>query len=261
MANQPDYSILDDPRLLQFVFYPRADWTPVPAGASDHHIQVEEGVSVFGRFYPADKRARSMLYFHGNGEVACDYDGIASFYNEIGANLFVADFRGYGPSGGQPSFANTAADAHHIFKYCKKLLQSEGYTGPLYLMGRSLGSQPAMELAAHYGDRIRGLILESGFLQNSRLLQSLGLPFSIPNLEEFERDCKALIGRITVPVLIIHGEMDILIPHIEAETIFDHIGSKDKKLVTIHRAGHNDLMLLGMEQYFKAIRDFLLYGG
>ncbi|MFO8102184.1 MAG: alpha/beta hydrolase [Dehalococcoidia bacterium] len=261
MANRLDYSILDDPRLLQFVFSPRPDWTHPPAVASDHYVPVEPDISVFCRFYSRGKSAKTILYFHGNGEVVCDYDGIAPFYNEIGLNLFVADYRGYGPSGGRPTFAGVASDAHRIFQYFENMLQSEGYTAPLYVMGRSLGSQSAMELAASYPGRIKGLILESGFLQNSRLLRNLGVSISIPNLEEFEQDSIEFIKGITMPVLIIHGERDILIPHIEAQTIFDHIGSREKKLVTIDGAGHNDILICGIDRYFNEIRDFIFLGG
>ncbi len=261
MANRLDYSLLDDPRLLQFVFFPRPDWAPPPAGAGDHYVPVEQDVSVFCRFYPVSQTARTILYFHGNGEVVCDHDWLAPLYNEIGVNLFVADYRGYGPSGGQPTFSNTAADAHRIFRYFETMLQSGDYSGPVYVMGRSLGSQSAMELAANYPARIKGLILESGFLQNGRLLGYLGLPIELPYLAEFERASIEHIGRITMPVLIIHGERDALIPHIEAETIFDYIGSRDKKLVTIEGAGHNDIMLIGMERYFESIREFIFLGG
>ncbi len=261
MANRPDYSILDDPRLLQFIFFPRADWTTLPDGASDHYIPVEYDVSIFCRFYPVSRNARNVIFFHGNGEVACDYDWIAPVYNDIGVNLFVADYRGYGTSGGRPTFANTASDAHIIFRHFDQMLQRGEYTGPVYVMGRSLGSQSAMELAANHNTRIKGLILESGFLQNNRLLQSLGLSMEIPNLAAFENQSLEQVGSITMPVLIIHGEEDILIPHIEAETIYDYIGSRNKKLITIHGAGHNDLMIVGMDRYFGAIKDFLFLGG
>jgi len=261
MAKRPDFSILDDSRLHQFVFFPRPDWTPVPPGASDHYVPVNPDVSVSCRFFPVNRDTKNILYFHGNGEVACDYDWIAPFYNEIGINLFVADFRGYGISGGQPTFANTIADAHRIFHYFNDMLARSGYTGPVYVMGRSLGSQSAIELAASYGDSIKGLILESGFLQNQRLIQSLGLPLEIENLARFEADCIEQVGSIKLPVLIIHGELDDLIPHIESETIYDHIGSRDKKLVTIHGAGHNDIMVVGMDRYFKSIKDFIFLGG
>ena len=261
MAKRPDFSVLDDAQLHQFVFFPRPDWTPVPQGASDHYVPVDGDVSVFGRFYLVKRETKNILYFHGNGEVACDYDWIAPLYNEIGINLFVADFRGYGISGGHPTFANTITDAHRIFEYFSNMRSKNNYTGAVYIMGRSLGSQSAIELAASYGSRIKGLILESGFLQNRRLIQSLGLPLEISNLDRFEAECIEQVRSITSPALIIHGELDDLIPHIESETIYDHIGSRDKKLVTIHGAGHNDIMVMGMDRYFKTIKDFIFLGG
>ncbi len=173
----------------------------------------------------------------------------------------MADYRGYGLSGGQPTFASMATDAHRIFNYYDKMLQKDGYSGRVYVMGRSLGSQSAMELAANYSEKIRGLIIESGFIQNSRLLKHLDLPFKPPAISEFENASIDHIGRITIPLLIIHGDSDILIPHIEAETIFDYIGSRDKKMVTIEGAGHNDIIQIGVERYFEAIRQFIFLGG
>ncbi len=67
----------------------------------------------------------------------------------------------------------------------------------------------------------------------------------------------ARIRSITLPALIIHGERDSLIPLSEAITLHEEIGSQEKRLVIIPRADHNDVMLLGTEQYFSAIRDFV----
>ena len=163
MAEKLDYSLLDDPQLLQFTFYPRGDWTPTPASATDHLVPVEEGISIFGRFYPVDRSAPSILYFHGNGEVVCDHDWVAPLYNRIAINLFVADYRGYGRSGGQPTFSNTAADAHTVFEYFLDTLKSGGYTGPTFVMGRSMGSLSAVELVSNYPEKMKGSFAASAF--------------------------------------------------------------------------------------------------
>jgi len=54
-------------------------------------------------------------------------------------------------------------DSHVIFEYISDWLDEGDFTGPLIIMGRSLGSAPALELAEQYKDRIDGLIIDSGF--------------------------------------------------------------------------------------------------
>ncbi len=255
MSPQPDYSILDKPEILQFVFYPRRAWTPPPPGASDYMVPVEDEVSISCRFYPATVDSPCILYFHGNGEVVCDHDWIAPLYNREGISLFVADYRGYGLSGGSPTFSAMAADAHSIFNFFLKTVRSSGCSGPLFIMGRSLGSHSALELAFHYPEHLTGLIVESGFTSVARLVSLFGLPSQ--RLGELGEAISSRIQSITLPVLIIHGEWDSLIPPSEATKLFEISGSKEKRLVIIPGAGHNDIMLVGTEQYFSAIKEFV----
>jgi len=257
MNQKIDYSLLDQPHILGFVFYPREDYTSPPRNAVDYSVPVEKDVAIVCRFYPSNKAAPSLLYFHGNGEVVFDYDEIAILYNRIGINLFVADYRGYGQSGGRPSFASTIADAHVVFEYFRDTLKASGYTGPLFVMGRSLGSLSAVELAVSYPEELKGLIIESGFASAGKLLMYLGTLVSFPRLEEFEKANLDKIRSITMPMLIIHGEWDELIPFEQAEVFYQNTGSRDKRLLPIPQAGHNDIMLVGMEQYFQAIKEFV----
>jgi len=255
LSSQPDYSILDRPEVLQFIFYPRRDWTSAPLGARDYLVPIESEVSIACRFYPASEDSPCILFFHGNGEVACDYDWIAPLYNQEGISLFVADYRGYGASGGQPSFSHMTSDAHSIFNFFVNTLHSEGHSGPVFLMGRSLGSHSALELAYHYSQRLAGMIVESGSANMARLLRF----FSVPpeQLRELEEAGYARVRSITLPILIIHGEWDNLIPLSQAITLYETIGSEKKRLEVILAAGHNDIMLIGTEQYFSAIKEFV----
>ena len=65
------------------------------------------------------------------------------------------------------------------------------------------------------------------------------------------------IRSIELPALIIHGELDSLIPVSVGIELHREIGSKDKQLVIIPGAEHNDIMFVGTEQYFSAIEDFV----
>jgi pimeloyl-ACP methyl ester carboxylesterase len=253
--DQPDYSVLDRPEILRFIFYPRREWTSPPAGASDYLVTVEPGTSISCRFYPASPGAPCILYFHGNGEIACDHDWIAPLYNREGIGLFVADYRGYGRSDGTPTFSSMTADSHAVFKFFRETVRSSRQSEHLFLMGRSLGSHSAMELAFHYPQHVRGLIVESGPSNVARLARLFGL--SSEGLADLGEAISERIRFITLPALIIHGERDSLIPVSEATTLHEEIGSQQKRLVIIPRANHNDIMLLETEQYFSAIRDFV----
>ncbi len=257
MSYRIDYSRLDQPHILMFVFHPREDWTPLPPSATDHAVPVGDEVSISCRFFTADESSPSILFFHGNGEVAYDYDDIAPLYNRLGINLFVADYRGYGQSNGNPSFSNTVSDAHVIFNYFRDTLQANNYTGPLFIMGRSLGSLSAVELASSYPQYLNGLIIESGFASTGRLLTFLIPMISSSGYDNLEQANLEQIRSVTLPALIMHGEYDEIIPHEQAEIFYENVSSQDKKLLTIPGAGHNDIMLIGMEQYFSAIHEFV----
>ena len=124
-------------------------------------------------------------------------------------------------------------------------------------MGRSLGSICAIELASSYPEQIKGLIIESGFASILRLISYLGYPAESLGLNDLTFPNLAKISSITMPTLILHGEFDSLIPVTEARDLFDKAAAKRKRLVIINGADHNDIMLVGMEQYFAEIRDFV----
>jgi len=254
-----DYSQIDRSSLLSFLFYPRRDFTPCPEGAFDFFVPVEEGVSVSCRFYVGHKSWPWILFFHGNGEVASDYDEIAPFYQQENLNLVVADYRGYGASGGSPNFTNLIKDAHRVFQDVGKELSRSGFGEGLWVMGRSMGSLSALELAYHYPHQIRGLIIESGFASVSRLIGHLNLPSRGIDLEGMEQERLAMIRKVSSPALLLHGELDMLIPLQEAQDLYQLLGSAQKKLVIIPRADHNTIMFTSPEKYFGAIQEFIKF--
>ena len=123
-------------------------------------------------------------------------------------------------------------------------------------MGRSLGAHPAIEAAANAADRFRALILESGASNIRRSVERVGL-LDTELGGRLAAAHEAKIGRIELPVLLIHGEVDNLVPLSTAETTRDLLTSTTPKLEVIPRAEHNDLLWVGREQYFGAIADFI----
>ncbi len=230
---------MDRPEILQRLFFPRrasVEELTSPYGAN-HVIEAASGISIGCRFYPARAKDPAILYFHGNGEIAPDYDYTAHLYQERRINLFVADYRGYGFSTGSPTCSSIIRDAHPTFHGFVAFLQDSGYTGGLFVMGRSLGSAPAIEVAYHYQHRLQGLIVESGFASTRNQLRRLGVShlFSdTPNAVGFGNDLK--IGEITIPTLIIHGEEDEIIPVEEGRALYSLSGGLPKG-VSLHSPG------------------------
>jgi alpha-beta hydrolase superfamily lysophospholipase len=198
-----------------------------------------------------------ILFFHGNGEVVSDYDEISPFYHQKGLNLVVADYRGYGVSSGIPTLTDLAQDAHDIFKQVREDLSRRDLRKDLWVMGRSLGSISAFELAYHYQEDIRGLIIESGFPSVVRIMAHLGMPTDGMGLEKIDEECLERIERISIPSLIIHGDQDWLVPLDNAKDIYQHLGTRDKELLIIPSATHNDIMLVGFKEYFDALQRFI----
>ncbi len=253
----PNYSLIDQPSTLMYIFYPREDSTLCPENAFDLLAPVDDHVSIHCRFYIGNQKWPWILFFHGNGEVVSDYDEIAPVYHQRRLNLVVADYRGYGNSNGVPTLTDLVQDAHAILREIKKELSKRGLRSDLWIMGRSLGSISAFELAYRYQDAIRGLIIESGFPSVVRIIMHLGVPIHDVNLEKIDQECLEMIHKIFIPTLIIHGERDTLVPLREAKDIFNHLGTDKKELLIIPSANHNDIMLVGFQKYFNAIQQFI----
>ena len=256
-------TILDQPVVLRVMFYPRRSWSGISLVSSVHdgRVEVEPGVSVGYSLHLAGPQSPLILYFHGNGEIARDYDSLAPLYTGLGIGLLVTDYRGYGWSDGLPTASSLVHDAPVVFDLLEQMLEEAGGKVPqrVFVMGRSLGSAAAIEVARHHQEAITGLIIESGFAHTLRLLARLGVV--LENLDETQDVFANLakIGQISLPTLVIHGQSDMLIPASEGVALYEGSAAPqgEKRLVVIPGAGHNDLLALGADTYFEAIRAFV----
>jgi alpha-beta hydrolase superfamily lysophospholipase len=252
--------LYDHTDIVQRLFFPRREFvedTDQPQ-AKNYSIEVATGISIVCRFYPTRENAPNILFFHGNGETAPDYDYVAPVYRKLGLNLFVTDYRGYGMSDGNPTCSAMIRDAHPLFQGFVAFLNAHKLPGNRYVMGRSLGSAPAIEIAWHHQEQLHGLIVESGFASARNQLKRIGMAYLIQDSENpvgFGNDLK--IGEVLIPTLIIHGEGDEIIPVEEGRTLYDLAGTSRKSSLFIPRAGHNDLMMLGLDAYMGAIETFI----
>ena len=259
MSKKIDLTVLDRPEVLTLLFHPRKEsGRTVPAFALTRDIETDDGIHIGARLYLTDPDSPHILFFHGNGEIAEDYDDNECSYRNFGLNFLVIDYRGYGRSNGMPGISSMFSDAHYVFKHFLRWLEQNQRKGPLWIMGRSLGSASAIELAAAYPDKINGLIIESGFAHTLPLLQRLGINTEIYGIEDLRVFSNAdKLTRFSGPTLIIHGEYDQIIPLQHGKDLFTRSAAIRKKINIINGADHNTLLLIGGKAYFEIIRDFI----
>lgn len=254
MNKNYDVSVLGKPDILSVVFHPRREVELVTdEGFTRLKIPVADDVDLGGRLYGADKEKPTILFFHGNGEIVADYGNIAALYTAVGINFLLVDYRGYGRSTGRPTVTSMLADARLVFAFVRDWLGARNQTGALVVMGRSLGSAPALEIAASFRDEVDGLIIESGFADTSSLINRLGarIPNTLGDNDIMGQTRK--IGQYDGPLLIMHGSSDEIIPVADAHALMRASVSNSKRILVIEGAGHNDLLFRGLKEYMGAV--------
>ena len=239
-----------------FLFHPRKSYHAI--NEKDILITVEDDVQISTRFHLISKSAPTILFFHGNGEIAPEYDDIAAMYKQQNINFIIADFRGYGFSNGTPTAENTQSDVHPILDYVLWHLKKENYIGPLILMGRSLGSVSGLELARRYPGDFSALIIESGFANEGSLFNLFGITAGMVGYKKedgFQNGAK--ISKYPGPLLVIHAEQDHIIPFSQGEELLNLCPSKNKKLVGISNANHNNILGVNPLKYFEEVSRFI----
>lgn len=253
-----NYADLDRSEILMRLFHPRPETRfGSPEGGEDLLIPVGDGHVAGARYHSCDAEAPTMLFFHGNGEIVADYDDLAPLFVRAGVNFLPVDYRGYGRSSGSPTVTAVMQDCHAVLQFVNRWLGERGNHGSVVVAGRSLGSAPAIELAASYGQpSVAGLVVESGFARALPLLQTLGIDTKALGIRE-DRAFRNVdkIQAYSGPTVLIHGEKDRLIPVTNAHELFDACRSREKKLVVLPEADHNTVFLHGIRDYLTAVSD------
>jgi pimeloyl-ACP methyl ester carboxylesterase len=253
--------LIDNPTVSNMVFYPRKIPIPTNLGPSIKILKFEisKNIMIGGFFYLNDASFPTILLFHGNGEIAADYQYFLDFFFDCRVNLAVVDFRGYGFSSGHPVYSSLISDALPVYNEFYKWMIEKNVKDSLFLLGRSLGSACVSEIGSHNPNSLKGIIFESGFASMynmmTRLFRVSGPGITPDGLSEFSNDTR--IRKFQKPVLIIHGTQDFIIPSSEGKLIYDNIPEGiEKKLVLIEDAGHNNIFSF-KEEYTTPLKDFI----
>lgn len=193
-----------------------------------------------------------LLWFHGNaGNLAHRYP-MAEDLLRIPVRVFLVDYRGYGKSEGKPSEKGLYRDAAAAWRY----LTEERRISPsrIILFGKSLGSAPAVDLAARVEPA--GLIVQSGFTSAPDMARTL-IPFWPSFLLRTKMNSEKKIRSVSCPKLFIHSPADEVVPYRLGKRLYE-AAPEPKRFYEIPGAPHNETWLVGGEAYLDVLRDFIV---
>ena len=238
------------------LYYPTPVRGETPAGLgipfNDVRIATEDGETIHAWWLPGNHLdAPVILFLHGNAGNREDRLHNLHGLWQAGMAVLIIDYRGYGGSSGAPYEEGLYRDGVAAFDW----LRAKAGPRPITLFGRSLGSAVAAQVALRRP--AAGLILESAFTSAPEVARHI---YPIPGIGRLVRsrfDTLAAVKQLSLPLLIIHGTADTLIPFSMGEALYDAAASPQKTFRPVPGGGHNDTYLLAAEDYYLWWGEFL----
>ena len=177
----------------------------------------------------ADSPEPLVVFFHGNAELIDQQDYILALYRRLGVSVLLVEYRGYGNSDGTPSQKHIVNDTLAVLNDVLK--RDDVDADRLVLHGRSIGGGMATQVALQ--TQPKALIVESTFTSASGMAWRYGVP---PFLVTSPLNSEAAFKKLDVPILIMHGNLDQIVPVAHAHRL--DAAAKDSDLF-IFDTDHN----------------------
>ncbi|MEM8549949.1 MAG: alpha/beta hydrolase [Verrucomicrobiota bacterium] len=222
---------------------PPASYTDADPGV--FKIPMAGGGTISALYLENPQATHTLLYSHGNGEDIGSNPTLQAGLRDLGFNLLIYDYPGYGTTGGEPSEQGCYAAINAAYAY---LTQDKGIPPEqIVLFGRSLGGGPSIDLAAR--ETVGGVILDGTFTSTFRVMTHC----KIRPWDCF--DTIAKIDRIDCPLLVIHGTQDRTVPFWHGKALYEK-AKEPKSHLWVEGAGHNNLIETAGDDYGKVIAAF-----
>ncbi|MGB0960652.1 MAG: alpha/beta hydrolase [Halocynthiibacter sp.] len=226
--------------------------TPQNAGAKGFKEETltQEDETLLAWYHPPRSGKPTVLYFHGNAGNLATRTSRFNWLTYHGYGVLAPAYRGSSGSTGRPNEARLTKDAE---MWLKHLLAKSPKSIVLY--GESLGTGVAVKIAArqHPASRpIRAMILEAPYTSIPDILMHISDGFApLARVLNEHWDSKSKIADVTVPLLILHGQKDKVIPIEHGRALFDAAMSKDKQFFDPRNGTHTNVLQSGGDQVLK----------
>lgn len=217
----------------------------------DVRLLTDDGVDLHGWYIPTERARGTLLFFHGNaGNISHRLESLQMFH-QLGLNVLIFDYRGYGQSQGQPGERGTQLDAlaawHHLVD-----IRGES-PDRIVLFGRSLGGALAAWLAARV--QPGALILESAFISVPELAAELYWWLPARWLSRLQYNTRNYLAEVHCPVQVIHSREDEIIPYRHGQSLYE--AAHPPRTFLELRGDHNTGFIVSGDNYVRGLETFL----
>ena len=239
-----------------FSFFPDNNFVlspdKLPAHISPLILKTEDGIELESLLFThTEKTKKFVIYFHGNaGNIYDRIEEASEIYN-MGYDLIISGYRGYGRSSGKPSEKGIYIDGRTVLNYAVNTLNYKHEN--IYVYGRSLGTTVAVEVSQNI--KLGGVILITPLTSSDDFAkEKVGSLLSCFGKGYFQSIKK--INNLKSPLLVIHGTKDEVVPYTLGVKLYDAY-SGVKEFISINGGGHNNLEFIAPDIYWNSVKVFL----
>lgn len=221
-----------------FIFVPFVSCLEGPpvlaAGFQPVTVTTEDNLTLTGWYHAAAAGKPTILWMHGNADSLAVAAAMAQPFATGGYGIMIVGYRGYNCQPGTPTEQGLYADARAFMRY---LLAQGIAERDVVLFGHSLGSGVATHMATEF--HARGLVLMGPYYSVVSMSRVRFPMFPTEWVVQDKFDSAAKIGGITMPLLIAHGDADLIIPYSQGQRLFA-LANQPKEFFSIPGGGHSD---------------------
>ncbi|MGM9452026.1 alpha/beta hydrolase [Legionella bozemanae] len=196
-------------------------------------LPVADGLTLSSWYKPAVDNKPTILYLHGNAGHIGYRMYLARQFLSQGFGVLLLEYRGYGGNPGKPTESGLYQDARAAMTF----LQQQGVpVNNIVLYGESLGTGVATQMATEFP--ICSLVLQSPYTSLTALARFHYSWVLMPVIDKY--DSLSRIQNIHVPILMLHGKLDEVVPYDQGLALFNH-ANQPKKWIEFANKGHHNL--------------------
>ena len=212
-------------------------------------ISVDDDIDLKSWFIKKNvNKYKTILFFHGNAGDLTNRVHKLNELNKLDVNILIISWRGFSGNPGEPTEKNLYNDARKSVEW----LNNTGIENKnIILYGESLGTGVATELAQD--NSFAGIVLESPFTSIADAAKIYYPYLPIDLLIKDRYDSLKKIKNINIPILIMHGKKDDVVPFKMGVELFEKANNPKFN----YFSDNDDHMMEFNDQLMNALRKFL----